>query len=72
MLENWYKEFDFKSITLFLNTMFIANAGDNKVYVASVPSGISQKPKGITHDGTNFYILVNGNKTDHIIVTDAS
>jgi hypothetical protein len=52
--------------------MFIANDGDNKVYVASIPSGISQKPKGITHDGTNFYILVNGNKTDHIIVTDAS
>ncbi len=68
---------DIQGLVFIGDTIYIADNETHKIYKASIPSDISitTEPKGLTYDGTNLWILVDGTPNDEILkvnVTDGS
>ena len=61
---------DLEGVALLGETLYLADNDNNTVYKASKPSGITADPQGMAYDGTSLYILVDGSRTDHILVVD--
>ena len=60
---------DIQGQTYYDAVLYLADAGTGKVYSASIPSGISVtvNPRGMTYDGTDLYILVDGTPADKVL-----
>ncbi len=72
-LQSWTTTIsDIKGLAFINEVLYIAEAGTNKVYKASIPTGAgaTREPQGIAYDGSKFYIVVDGAPKDKILVVN--
>ncbi|MBI2846688.1 MAG: hypothetical protein HYX82_02265 [Chloroflexi bacterium] len=63
---------DIQGMTFADDVLYMAHSGSGQISKASVPSEISNSPRGLAYDSAaqELYILVDGKGRDHIIVVN--